>query len=245
MRGKSAIVTGGGRGIGRATALALAEAGANVAVAVSRDMVAAEEVASLARERDVQALACRTDVAQWEEVEALVQQVVDQFGRLDFMINNAGVTRDGLLLRMDEESWNVVLDTNLKGAFHGTKAALRPMVKQRSGRVVNVTSILGFAGNAGQANYCAAKAGIIGLTRATAREVASRGVTVNAVAPGYIATRMTEGLPEQVTAELLKRIPLGRQGTPEEVAASILFLCSDAASYITGQVLVLDGGMTA
>jgi 3-oxoacyl-[acyl-carrier protein] reductase len=238
-------VTGAGRGIGRATALALAQAGVNVAVAVSRDLEAAERVAGEAREAGVQAFAQRVDVREREAVEALVQAAMERFGSLDVMINNAGVTRDTLLLRMDEDAWDEVLDVNLKGVFHGTRAALRPMLKQRAGRIVNVSSILGLTGNPGQANYCAAKAGILGLTRATAKEVASRGITVNAVAPGYIQTQMTEKLPAAATEELLKRIPMGRQGTPEEVAAAILFLCSEAASYMTGQVLVLDGGMTA
>lgn len=245
MRGKAAVVTGGGRGIGRAAALALAEAGVNVVISVSRDLDAAETVAAEARDRGVQAIARRADVSDWGQTEALVQETVQTFGSIDFMINNAGVTRDTLLVRMDDETWDAVLDVNLKGVFHGTKAALRPMMKQRSGRIVNVTSILGLVGNAGQANYCAAKAGVIGFTRATAREVASRSINVNAIAPGFIETQMTEKLPAGAMEELLKRIPLGRTGTAEEVAAAILFLCSDAAAYITGQVLVIDGGMTA
>jgi 3-oxoacyl-[acyl-carrier protein] reductase len=245
MRGKVAIVTGGGRGIGRATALALAAAGADVAVAVSRDLDAAAQVAGEAREHGVRAIACRTDVSRWEEVEALVGATLDAFGRLDCMINNAGITRDSLLLRMDDATWDAVLDVNLKGAFHGTRAALKPMLRQRSGRIVNVTSVVGLSGNPGQANYSAAKAGMIGLTKATAREVASRGITVNAVAPGYIETKMTAELPPAAAEELKKRIPLGRLGAPEDVAGAILFLCSEAASYVTGQVLVVDGGMLA
>lgn len=245
MQGKTAIVTGGGRGIGRATALALADAGVNVAIAVSRDVESASRTAAEARERGVRAFARQTDVSRWEEVEALVQATLDEFGSLDLLINNAGVTRDTLLLRMDDDAWDAVLDTNLKGVFHGTKAALRPMLRQRSGRIVNVASVLGLTGNPGQANYCAAKAGIMGFTRATAKEVASRGITINAVAPGYIETQMTANLPPAATEELMRRIPLGRQGKPEEVAGAILFLCSDAAAYVTGQVLVIDGGLTA
>jgi len=245
VRGKTAIITGGGRGIGRATALALAEAGVNLALAVSRDLQSAERVAGEARERGVRAFARRTDVSRWEEVEALVQAAIDEFGSLDIMINNAGVTRDTLVLRMDEQAWDTVLDVNLKGVFHGTKAVLRPMLRQRSGRIVNVASVLGITGNPGQANYCAAKAGILGFTRATAKEVASRGITVNAIAPGYIETQMTAELPPAATEELMRRIPLGRQGKPEEVAGAILFLCSEAAAYITGQTLVIDGGLTA
>ncbi len=245
MRGKAAIVTGGGRGIGRATVLALAEQGVDVAVAVGRDLRAAEEVAAGARERGGRAFVRQADVASWEQVESLVQATLEQFGRLDFMVNNAGITRDSLLLRMDDDAWDAVLDVNLKGVFHGTKAAIRPMLRQKSGRIVNVSSVLGLTGNAGQANYCAAKAGIIGLTRATAKEVASRGITVNAVAPGFIETRMTAELPAGVAEELRKRIPLGRLGTPEDVAGVIVFLCSDASAYMTGQVLVVDGGMIA
>lgn len=243
MQGKTAIVTGGGRGIGRAIALAFADAGVNVAVSVSRDIDAAETVAAEARDRGVQALARKADASRWEEVESLVAETVQQFGSLDFMINNAGITRDGLLLRMDGAAWDAVLDVNLKGVFHGTKAAIRPMLRQKSGRIVNISSVIGITGQAGQANYAAAKAGVIGLSKATAKEVASRGITVNVVAPGYIVTKMTEEFPPAMTEAILARIPLGRLGQPEDVAGVVTFLCSDASAYMTGQVLVVDGGM--
>jgi 3-oxoacyl-[acyl-carrier protein] reductase len=243
LEGKVALVTGGGRGIGRAVALALADAGADVALAVSRDTAAAEEVAEEIRGKGRRALARKADVSSGEEAEGLVAATVQELGRIDCLINNAGVTRDGLVMRLSEDDWDTVLDVNLKGGFHCTKAALRRMVRQRSGRIVNVTSVMGITGNAGQANYSASKAGLIGLTKATAKEVGSRGITCNAVAPGWINTRMTAALPEEVSREVLKQIPLGRLGEPEDVAGLVLFLCSDAASYITGQVIVVDGGL--
>lgn len=243
MQGKAAIITGGGRGIGRAIALVLAEAGVNVTVAVSRDLDAAESVASEVRDRGSRAMAIRCDVSQWCQVESLVDATLREFGQLDFMINNAGITRDTLLLRMDDDAWDAVMEVNLKGVFHGTRAALKPMLKQRYGRIVNMTSVIGISGNAGQANYAAAKAGIIGFTRAAAKEVASRGITVNAIAPGYIETHMTASLSAELREQVLKRIPLGRLGTPEDVAGVVAFLCSDASAYMTAQVIVVDGGM--
>jgi 3-oxoacyl-[acyl-carrier protein] reductase len=245
LAGRSAIVTGAGRGIGRAIALALADAGADVALTVSRDLEAAERVAAEVRDRGRRALARRADASDSGAVDSVFEQVLAEFGRLDVLVNNAGITRDRLLLRMDEADWDAVLDVNLKGVFHGTKAAVKTMLRQRSGRIVNVTSVLGLVGNAGQANYCAAKAGILGFTRAVAKEVAGRNITVNAVAPGYIETQMTAALPPAAAEELVKRIPMGRLGQPEDVAGAVLFLCSDAAAYVTGQVLVVDGGMTA
>jgi len=243
LAGKVALVTGGGRGIGRAVALALADAGADVVVAVSRDINAAEAVAEEIRAKGRRALARQTDVSSGVATEELVTAVVADLGRIDILVNNAGITRDGLIMRMSEEDWDAVLDVNLKGTFNCTKAAVKRMVRQRSGRIVNVTSIMGITGNGGQANYAASKAGIIGLTKSTAKEVGSRGITCNAVAPGWVQTQMTEHLPEAVAEQALKQISLGRLGQPEDIAGAVLFLCSEASSYITGQVLVVDGGL--
>jgi 3-oxoacyl-[acyl-carrier protein] reductase len=243
LEGKVALVTGGGRGIGRAIALALADAGADVAVVVSRDISAAESVAEEIRAKGRQALARKTDVSDGAATEELVTAVVAELGRIDILVNNAGITRDGLIMRMSEEDWDAVLDVNLKGTFNCTKAAVKRMVRQRSGRIVNVTSIMGITGNGGQANYAASKAGIIGLTKSTAKEVGSRGITCNAVAPGWIQTQMTEHLPATIAEQVLKQVSLGRLGQPEDIAGAVLFLCSEASSYITGQVLVVDGGL--
>jgi 3-oxoacyl-[acyl-carrier protein] reductase len=243
LEGQVALVTGGGRGIGSATVRALAREGAAVAVNYSRSREEAEAVASRIREAGGRAVAIQADVSDAGQAERLIEETCAQLGRLDVLVNDAGITRDNLLLRMGEAEWDAVLDVNLKGTFLCTKAALRPMLRQKGGRIVNVTSVVGISGQAGQANYAASKAGIIGFTRSVAREVASRGILVNAVAPGYIETQMTDALPAERRELLLRQIPLGRIGQPEDVAGVILFLCSPQASYITGQVLVVDGGL--
>lgn len=243
LKGKVALVTGASRGIGRAIAIALAEAGADVAVNYSGNEVKAQEVVAEIELLGRKAIAIRANVASGEQVEQMVSQVLDTFGKLDILVNNAGITRDNLLMRMKEEDWDQVLDTNLKGVFHCTKAVTRPMMKQRSGRIINISSVVGVMGNAGQANYAAAKAGVIGLTKSTARELASRGITVNAIAPGFIETDMTDVLGENVRAELMKAIPLARLGKPKDIAKAVRFLASEDGEYITGQVIHVDGGM--
>ena len=243
IEGKVAFVTGASRGIGRAIALTLAEAGADVAVNYAGNAAAAEEVAAEIRKMGRRALILQGDVSQTEAAASMLDAVVAEFGRCDILVNNAGITRDGLLMRMKEEDWDAVLNTNLKGVFNCTKAALKYMMKQRSGKIVNIASVVGIMGNAGQANYAAAKAGCIGFTKSVAKEVASRGITVNAVAPGLIATDMTSVLPEKVIEEMASGIPLKRAGQPVDVAKAVLFLVSDDAAYITGQTLNVDGGM--
>jgi 3-oxoacyl-[acyl-carrier protein] reductase len=242
LKGKVAIVTGGGQGIGKAIAMELARSGSDVAVVdVNEEQArqAGEEIRALG----VRSLAQKVDVSDFTAVIAAVQEVVDHLGRIDILVNNAGVTRDTLLLRMKPEDWDFVLGVNLKGTFNYTAAVLPKMVKQRDGRIVNVASVMGLIGNPGQANYSASKAGVIGLTRTTAKEVASRGINVNAVAPGFIESAMTQKLPEAARAEILKRIPMGRTGQPADVAGAVVFLVSDLARYVTGHVLVIDGGL--
>ncbi|MBI4301027.1 MAG: 3-oxoacyl-[acyl-carrier-protein] reductase [Chloroflexi bacterium] len=243
LSSKVAIVTGGSRGIGRAVVLKLAERGAKVVVNYRSNATAAAEVMAAIKARDGEGLVQATDISQPQEVAKLVETALTSYGKIDILVNNAGITRDGLILRLSEGDWDEVLATNLKGAFLCTKAVLRPMIRQRWGRIVNIASVVGIIGNAGQANYAAAKAGLIGLTRATAREVASRGITVNAIAPGFIKTEMTQSLSEAQRQELLKQIPFGYFGSPEDVAATVAFLSSEEAAYITGQVLNIDGGM--
>lgn len=244
LNGRVALVTGASRGIGKATALALARAGANVVVNCVSRLAEAEAVVAEIEALGQKAAAYRADVSQVEEAQALVDFTLATFGRLDILVNNAGITRDSLLLRMRDEDWDAVLGVNLRGTFNCTRAAARPMVKARWGRIINISSVIGLTGNVGQANYAAAKAGIIGFTKAVARELGSRNITVNAVAPGYIVTEMTGGLPEEIKERLRERIALGRFGVPEEVADVVVFLASEMARYITGQVIVVDGGMT-
>lgn len=243
LNGKVALVTGGSRGIGRAICLELAEQGAKVVVNYAGSQAAAEEVVALIKDRGGDAIAVQGDVALFADAEKLVSATSEAFGRLDILVNNAGITRDNLLIRMKEDEWDAVIHTNLKGVFNMTKAVARPMMKQRAGRIINITSVVGLIGNPGQANYVAAKAGVIGLTKSNAKELASRGITVNAVAPGYIETDMTDKLGEDVKSKLFETIPLSRLGRPEDIANAVSFLASDRAGYMTGQVLTVDGGM--
>lgn len=238
-----AIVTGGARGIGRAIALELAKAGARVVVNYAGRADKAKETVALIREAGGEGVAVQADVSQASDVDRLVQTAIEHYGKIDILVNNAGITRDTLLLRMKEADWDAVLDTNLKGVFLCTKAVSKGMLKQRSGAIVNISSVVGLSGNAGQANYAAAKAGIIGFTKSIAKEFAPRGIRVNAVAPGYIFTDMTETLAQEVRDEILRGIPLGRVGSPEDIARVVRFLASPEAVYITGQTLCVDGGM--
>ncbi len=242
LEGKKAIVTGAAQGIGQAIAECLAKAGADVAV-VDLEAARCADTLQLVERQQSRGLALSADVAQWEDVKGMVDHVVKEWGRVDVLVNNAGITRDGLIVRMKEEDWNAVLQVNLTGTFYCTKAMLGPMAKQRYGRIINMASIVGTIGNAGQANYAASKAGVIGFTKSVAREYASRNITVNAVAPGFIDTAMTRALNQEVKDTLLQQIPLGRLGQPAEVAEAVRFLASDAAGYITGQVFHVNGGM--
>jgi len=242
LEGKVAVVTGASRGIGRAISLALAREGATVIVC-SRSLDANKETAKLIEAAGGLAHPYEVDVADTESVSALVKDVAAKFERIDILVNNAGVTADNLLMRMKEADWDKVVDTNLKGTFNFTKAVARAMIKQHGGKIINIASVVGMVGNAGQANYCASKAGIIGLTKSVARELASRNVTANCVAPGLIRSEMTEALPDQAREQAVGLIPLGRLGEPEDVAAVVVFLASTAADYITGEVIRIDGGM--
>ncbi len=243
LTGKTAVVTGAGRGIGKAIALTLAERGADVVVNYSSSREAAEETVREIEKKGRRALAVQADISKEADCIRLFEQAMEAFGSVDILVNNSGITRDNLAVRMSEAEFDAVIDTNLKGAFFCMKQAGKIMMKKRSGRIISISSISGVKGNAGQINYCAAKAGVIGMTKCLAKELASRGVTVNAVAPGYIDTDMTAVLPQKIKESVLAQIPLGRMGTPEDIARAVAFLASDDGSYITGQVIQVDGGM--
>lgn len=240
---KAALVTGASRGIGRATAIALARKGYAVAVNFAGSEAAAEEVKAAIEKEGGRAITVKGDVSKAEDVDTVFAAVKKEFGRLDVLVNNAGITRDGLLLRMKEENWDAVINTDLKSNFLTIKAAAPVMMKQRKGVIINISSVVGIMGNIGQINYSAAKAGVIGMTKTAARELAARGIRVNAVAPGFIETSMTDVIPEKIKEGMIHSIPLGRMGQAEDVAAAVCFLASDDAAYITGQVLKVDGGM--
>jgi 3-oxoacyl-[acyl-carrier protein] reductase len=243
LEGKVALVTGASRGIGREIALELARQGANVAVNYAGSESKANQVVDEIKAIGKEAFVIKCDVSNSDEVAAMVKETVDRFGKLDILVNNAGITKDNLLMRMKEEEWDDVININLKGVFLCTKAVTRQMMKQRVGRIINITSVVGVSGNPGQANYVAAKSGVIGLTKTTAKELASRNITVNAIAPGFITTDMTDKLSDEVKGEMLKQIPLARLGEPKDIAKMAAFLASDDASYITGQTLHINGGM--
>lgn len=243
LKDKTAVVTGGSRGIGRAVCLRLADEGANVVINYAGNRDAAEEVASLCREKGVQAVTVQADVSDSSGCEAIFAAAIDSFGRVDILVNNAGVTRDGLIVRMSEDDFDKVIDTNLRGAFFCMQNAAKLMMKQRSGRIINISSVVGVRGNAGQVNYAASKAGVIGMTKSLAKELAGRKVTVNAIAPGFIQTDMTGVLSDSVKDAILSSIPMKSLGNPEDIANAVAFFANDQSGYITGQVLCVDGGM--
>ena len=242
LKGKVALVTGAAQGIGKAIALLLAQHGADIVVS-DINFEKAEETAKEIQAIGQRTMAIRVDVANLNDVEQMVRSIIERFGQIDILVNNAGIARDKLILRMTEEDWDAVLNINLKGTFNCTKAIVRYMVKQRNGKIVNISSVVGEMGNAGQANYAASKAGVIGFTKTIAREIAQRGINVNAIAPGYIQTPMTDAIPEKAKEEMKRLIPMERLGRPEDVAEAVLFLVSEASSYITGQVINVNGGI--
>lgn len=243
LEGRVAIVTGGRRGIGRAIVEILAQRGADIVLGDRNAEEAMQAAESIMAETGRRIQACLVDVADTISAKSMVDCALSDFGHVDILVNNAGITRDTLIMRMDEKDWDDVIDTNLKGAWNCSKAVIRSMMKQRYGRIINITSVSGLAGQAGQTNYSSAKAGLVGLTKALAREVASRGITVNAVAPGFVPTALTNDLPQELKDSMMNLIPVGRWGKPEEIGAAVAFLASDEAAYITGQVLSVDGGM--
>jgi len=243
MSGKTALVTGAGRGIGRATAIKLGAAGAKVAINYNASEAQAQEVVAAITGTGGEAQAVKADVSKADEVDAMVNGLVKEWGKVDILVNNAGITRDNLMMRMSQDEWDAVIDTNLRSAYFCTKAVLRSMLRNRWGRIISLSSVVGLTGNAGQANYAAAKAGLIGFTKSVAREVGGRNITANAIAPGFIETDITAGLPEELKAAMLKTIPADRYGQPDDIANAVVFLASDLAAYINGQVLNVDGGM--
>ncbi|MEA4827285.1 MAG: 3-oxoacyl-[acyl-carrier-protein] reductase [Clostridium sp.] len=243
LKGKNAIVTGASRGIGRAIAIKFAELGANVVLNYRSDINSVQEVVKEIESKGVKALAIQGDVSSFEDSKRIIDEAMEKLGSVDILVNNAGITKDSLIMRMKEEEFDKVIEVNLKGVFNCIKHAIPVMIKQRSGKIINISSVVGLSGNAGQANYAAAKAGIIGLTKSVAKEIASRGITANAIAPGFIQTDMTETLGEKVKENIKANIPLKRLGSPEDIANTAAFLASDMASYITGQVISVDGGM--
>jgi 3-oxoacyl-[acyl-carrier protein] reductase len=241
--GKTALVTGGSRGIGKAVAIQLAKDGFNIAINYSKNSKSADEVVEIVKSYGVNAISLMCDISQYKQVENMIKEIIEKFGAIDVVVNNAGITRDNLLLRMSEEEWDDVINTNLKGAFNVIKFASKHMIKKKEGKIINISSIIGIIGNAGQVNYAASKAGIIGLTKSVAKELAARGITANAIAPGFIETEMTDILKKDIKEQMINSIPLKRAGNPQDIANVVSFLASSAADYITGQVINVDGGM--